>query len=298
MEKLSDILENIKERTSNPLVFTFVISWIFFNWKVSVALVWFDAKQIEAYGFKSIFDFIYYSTNYLDSFIFPLLIAIAYTVFMPLISSWVSSWQTRIDTKRTERDLQITKASSVPAMKFIDMKKEYNDQIAVLSNTIKEQSATHTQLQSEIAKSQALEKSVDHLNTRIQEEQKFINDLTDWKVLEGDWQCIRTDKKTGLKQSQYYEIHANQINRVDANRKVHIFNINNLSFHSRHKRIFFVLVPVAKDEQKSRKGSNTSVGFSDIPELYINELRYTKNRMFGLENLTTDIEYIRINVNE
>lgn len=46
MDKISEILNSVKERVSNPLIFSFLASWLVYNWKIPVALIWFDEKQI------------------------------------------------------------------------------------------------------------------------------------------------------------------------------------------------------------------------------------------------------------
>ncbi|WP_291097878.1 MULTISPECIES: hypothetical protein [unclassified Flavobacterium] len=86
MDKVSNILNNIKDRLSNPLIFSFLLSWLIFNWEITVALVWYDKSQINAEGCKSIFEFIQYKLdNRCGSFFFPFIIAIIYTLGFPYL---------------------------------------------------------------------------------------------------------------------------------------------------------------------------------------------------------------------
>src|SRR4051794_3420715 len=85
MDKITDLWKSFKERISNPLFSSFIFAWILCNWKITIALLWYDTKEIEELGFKTIFAFIEANLNPWDSFKLPLYTAIGYTVAMPFI---------------------------------------------------------------------------------------------------------------------------------------------------------------------------------------------------------------------
>jgi len=106
MEKISDILDNIRERISNPLLFSFMLSWIFINWGISVALLWYDPAQLEHDHYNSIFTFIRSKLCSQNSFLQPLSFALGYTFFLPIVKNWISAfnawntnWGNRIISK-------------------------------------------------------------------------------------------------------------------------------------------------------------------------------------------------------
>lgn len=89
-EKIKDIFSNIKDRISNPLIFSYIVSWLLYNWEITVALLWYDKTQFVAEGCRSVFEFIqdrldtkWYST------IVPLAFALLYTFGMPYIKELV-----------------------------------------------------------------------------------------------------------------------------------------------------------------------------------------------------------------
>ncbi|MGL2966924.1 hypothetical protein [Flavobacterium sp. XGLA_31] len=89
-EKVKDVYENIKERLSNPLIFSFIISWLIYNWEITIALFWYDKAQIKAEGCKSIFEFIQHQlNNKCYSLIIPLGLAVLYTFGMPYFKEFV-----------------------------------------------------------------------------------------------------------------------------------------------------------------------------------------------------------------
>jgi hypothetical protein len=57
-ETVSGILDDLKNRFGSRFIISFIIAWLIYNWKITVALFWYDKSQIKAEGFKSIFDFI------------------------------------------------------------------------------------------------------------------------------------------------------------------------------------------------------------------------------------------------
>jgi hypothetical protein len=73
----------IIERIKSPLLSSFGIAWLFFNWKI-VLLLLFSNKGIED-KIKDIDQL----TNILNGFWFPCAIATFYTVAYPLINYWV-----------------------------------------------------------------------------------------------------------------------------------------------------------------------------------------------------------------
>ena len=89
-EKVKDVYENIKDRLSNPLIFSFIVSWLVYNWEITVALLWYDKSQFHAEGCKSIFEFIQDKLNakWLSTAL-PVGLAFLYTFGMPYFKELV-----------------------------------------------------------------------------------------------------------------------------------------------------------------------------------------------------------------
>lgn len=87
-EKLSEVLENSRERFTNPLFYSFVISWCAFNWKVPVGLIWYTSTEIKDLGYETVFDFV--GQNITAPFWAPFGIAILYTLLSPLFRNLLS----------------------------------------------------------------------------------------------------------------------------------------------------------------------------------------------------------------
>src|SRR5207302_5085956 len=102
MEKISDFFKELKERISSPLFFSFIVSWLIWNWRIPVALLFYKPSDLIADGYKSYFDVIEKDlhTNYI--FCYPLLSAIGYTLLYPLLRSCIEALNTFFRTRGTD----------------------------------------------------------------------------------------------------------------------------------------------------------------------------------------------------
>jgi hypothetical protein len=58
MENLSEFWKEVKERVSNPFIFSFVMLWLIYNWKITVAILFMNEKEIILAGHKSIIGYL------------------------------------------------------------------------------------------------------------------------------------------------------------------------------------------------------------------------------------------------
>jgi len=111
-ETLDSMLDNIKERTTNPFLGTFLVVWIVKNWKLVYSLFYFDGaftltKRLE------------YIEKYFNekSFWYNMVIVIGYTLFVLLVT-YILLTLSRLLTEFYDKVIvpkiaQITDASSV-----------------------------------------------------------------------------------------------------------------------------------------------------------------------------------------
>ena len=79
-EIFDSFIENSKERIKNPFIGAFIISWIAFNWK-PILIILFSSKTIEE-------RIEYVETNHIDIFYnlwIPLIFAVIYVSFLPYL---------------------------------------------------------------------------------------------------------------------------------------------------------------------------------------------------------------------
>ena len=136
-EKVKDFFENIKDRVSNPLIFSFVLTWLVYNWKITISLIWYDKSQITAEGCKSIFEFIDDEWNRNGSLKEPIIIAFLYTILLPIFKNLNRLLNSIIYKYGDILDFKILKGSSVSVEKYLKFRDLYLKRTEELKEVIK-----------------------------------------------------------------------------------------------------------------------------------------------------------------
>lgn len=137
MENISEFIKNFRERLASPFFFSFIVAWIFLNWKVTVALLWYNSDLYPKNG--DLISYIESNTSNWSSIIFPLLSAILYTGFLKnLVAAfvtWASRWGGNLN-------LNISKESKVPMSKFLTYRNLYIQTNKHLEKVIEDEGKT------------------------------------------------------------------------------------------------------------------------------------------------------------
>ena len=230
-EKVKDVYENIKDRLSNPLIFSFLCSWLVLNWKIPVALIWYDKTQFSKCGCNTIFDFIELYWKNEGTFLSPVLISLIYTIAIPFVKNGI-----RLIFKR--------------AQKLGDK----NEAKYVLDGMTKE----HIKLKSDYDESEK------KLNDKID----FISKLYDKSILSGNWTRIRNNKDNEvtnkIRISDGYIYITENFNNENKESLIAIF------FYDRdNRKIFFVSEDV--DIRQAFEGKHISKMSYNINILYLKD---------------------------
>lgn len=101
MEKYIDkLILPITDRLKHPIVTSFIISWIFFNWKVLFII--FSSKTIDL-KINRISDYL----NFFESLLLPLIAALIYCIALPFFSNWVEKLLIKINRNKIENEYDI-----------------------------------------------------------------------------------------------------------------------------------------------------------------------------------------------
>lgn len=181
MDKISEIFNNIKDRLSNPFIFSFLISWLVYNWRIPVALFWFDEKQISANGCSSIFEFIADDWKRNGYFWTPLFIGLGYTFLFPIFKNLISAFQTWTLKWGEEWNLSISKGSKISLEKYLTLRESYIKEQKKLEELISSESIFINELES---KSQELEESNEKLGDVTKKYENVYATLTSYNNVE------------------------------------------------------------------------------------------------------------------
>lgn len=140
MEKINELVNSIKERLSNPFIFSFLISWLIYNWKIPVGLFWYNQPELKTQGYNGTFDLISQEALTRSSFVYPLCFAIAYILFNPLIRNLIAAFNAWMTRWGSDLFYFVSKDSKISTSKFLALRDRYNNLNKDLENAIRDES--------------------------------------------------------------------------------------------------------------------------------------------------------------
>lgn len=249
MERIQQAFDNLKERLNNPLVFSFVISWIFLNWKVTVALLWHNSSNDDNSHIKLI-NFIVENTSVLNSIVIPLGYAILYTFLSPIIKNLIVAFQNWNFTWGNNWNLKILRESYLPIKKYIELKEKYDDSLKSLSIVLEGEGETKRKLQEEIQTNASISSELHKCRTESNITLDLLNNYNNIEVIKGKW--IKSYPQSGIREN--WEIKNNSFVTIYLDtRQDDIYRIDNFSFDKRTGWISFALFHLI-DKEKGIQG--------------------------------------------
>ncbi|MCZ8196717.1 MAG: hypothetical protein O9267_03810 [Flavobacterium sp.] len=283
-EKLKDVYENIKDRLSNPLIFSFISSWLICNWRIPVALIWYDKSQFSGCGCNTIFDYIELTYAKYGNTWLPVLIAFGYTLLIPFIKNAIRIVSAQAQKWGEEKEIKILDGSKIGIDKYLTLRESYLEKTKRLEEIISSESKYIVELDAKSKEIDELKLNNDSLNERINEANDFLLNYKDAKVLNGKWFFKRFNEKNQLSIEEKYNIVENQIQVKQKNGNDFYLKYNIIFYYHivREKRIQFVKEVHDYDQSK-------------IGDRYIIcDLTYGKDKIIGTEN-KLKVEYIKDN---
>ena len=306
MEKFEDLYKSFKDRLANPLFFSFLCAWSAYNWEIVYTILKYDTKEIQAEGYISIYQYVKYKLSEPNTFKTPILIALGYTIFSPVIKNLIKILQSWLDSLTERIILKVNKGSVVSIERFIDLSKKNKEIKQELSEFYRNEAVIKTenenykldlenlkyQLNSVTTEKDAL--VIENKSTKIENENliqqiDIKNEEYDVSFLNGSWTNTYTLKGTGvlntedilIKDGKYFLVHKN-------GREELCFIIH--AFHRKSNNVVFFI----KDRIKMEEGYKLYNGAP--PELKYNVnflLLNEEGVLYGSENADYDIQYKR-----
>lgn len=108
MEELKDFFKELRSRLNNPIIASYLISWIIINWQIPMYLFFYKQNELKLDGFLSYRQAILKNINLTSNLFIPLGVAIIYTIFFPYIRAWIKEYQIKINTASQDKIIDIT----------------------------------------------------------------------------------------------------------------------------------------------------------------------------------------------
>lgn len=292
MDKVSNILNNIKDRLSNPLIFSFLLSWLIFNWEITVALVWYDKSQINAEGCKSIFEFIENEWSQNGKIKEPFLVAICYTLLLPIIKNLIRLFNSFVYKYADILDFKILKKSSVSIEKHLKIRDAYIKRTQELDKIFKDEEIyiiENNQIRNELSIARENQKNADQFRVDLND---IINGINDVSFLNGFWNVTYIYNQNDVNKQtviEKVEIINGRYQIVSKNKVDHKYDIRNFYLNKRNKTLFFIKY------LKNEYIRNTDEELCEEDYRKICELRLdNEDRLSGDENRFVSVVFERI----
>ena len=184
MEKAGEMIETIKERLANPFLTSFLISWLVYNWRITVGLVWYDTKSIQDEGYTSLYDLISTQIRCPESHYYPALAALGLSIGLPFLRIVFGAFDALMTRIGNSWFFGIMKNSSISTSKYLDLRDAYLTSIEQLEKVIKDESNFQSQYQ-----------AVQPELIQLRNDSKVLAEMTNENFLQGRWEIIYTNDK-------------------------------------------------------------------------------------------------------
>ncbi len=289
-EKIKDIFNNIKERLSNPFLFSFLIAFLVYNWEITLAIFYNDSEQIKAEGFKSIFEFVRNRWANNGKIGMPIFIAIVYTFVFPIFRNLVNAFQTWIIKWGEEWNLKISKNSKIGIDKYLTLRDNYIEKTKSLGEIIESESKFLVEIETKTKETNELKEKIEFL-------QRTINNINETDILNGEWEIeykekelikdfeenklinfgTSDDKRLRIRNSRCY---------IDVNSKEKlVYSIENFYYNTTNNNITFLKKNINKKDDNFFKANKLNI------LRFTND--YVKDTLEGFEN-GVEIKYKKI----
>jgi hypothetical protein len=245
MEKITNVFNEIKERLSNPLFFSFILAWLIINWNIPLSLLFYKIDELKLDGYNSYKDLIrknYSVENYLGK---PALAAIIYTFGYPFLRNCILAFDAWIKSWGSIWRLKSSKDGKISVTQYMKLKHNYEERTRQLENVIEKEMVY-------LNKTVQLNDRVNELteqNNNILEELNRCKSTHDVTILDGEWSIIYPKKGTITR----IRIKHNQINYIDnSNDDSYHIEIVSLTRNYETRRLIFTTFSEDKNINRTR----------------------------------------------
>lgn len=184
MDKISEFFKELKDRFSNPLIFSFLFGWLVVNWKIVIGLTCYSITDLSRDGYTSYINLITSNSNFENSFLFPFLIALGYTFLFPVFRNLISMFNAWIQRWGSVQTLRISKEGKISVAKYIKLREIIEERRHAIENVINQESQHLIEKERLSTENMKIQTELNGYKTDLQ----VINDNNNRdKTFNGDW---------------------------------------------------------------------------------------------------------------
>lgn len=211
MTDFKDFLDQIKIRLTNPLIFSFLISWVIIHWQIFVGGFYLTTKDLEELGHANFLDFVQASINWSNGIWYPLLSAIVYTVISPLVRIGIQLFNTWINKKGNDQIRKVASDSFVPYEMYDKILFEVQTQRGRNESLVTENISLSNEI--DVKKNEIRENGLinNNLQMELTKSQNQISSMFDSSFLKGNWRLIIKNNSDNILQDLIIRIKSNDV---------------------------------------------------------------------------------------
>lgn len=283
MNRLSEFLKELRDRLSNPLFSSFILSWCVLNWEIMLGLLFYDISELQIDGYNSYNDLIKRNLNLENALYYPMYCALFYTFIFPFIKNVILAFNAWTKSWGDSWNLRVSKGGKIPTLKYLKLLEESNKNNELLEFTIENES---------IYRNEKVE--VENKLFKLEEEFAITKSMLEkWElsnavsVIDGKWEYHITTSLTKEKVVHKISIQSGRISFYNTANHLQDESIKYFHLDPRLNRIFMVVESYI---------SNGSGGTMRAPFRFQTLEMLDENKLLrGKEDDVLEIEYKKTN---
>ncbi|MDQ1140101.1 hypothetical protein [Pedobacter agri] len=199
MDTFKDLFQEIKD-LRNPFFSSFAIACLFFNWPITIALLFYDSEILKRSGYATYNDLIDARQDNWKILLYPFLSECLYVFACPYLRDFIIQFFANRKMENENKILEGSKKFSAELERYIDLPKELKSQqnrVGQIYSEQKKEFERMASLQSDFSKEQIANSE---LKMRLNEAniafQSFRNNITLPNVLNGKWDISYKNDET------------------------------------------------------------------------------------------------------
>lgn len=235
MNKESEFLKPVRERLSNPFIFSYILAWLIFNWVIVLGLLKYNMQDLAKDGFRSYMDLVQREATNWTLYWKPLISAAVYTFVFPLFRNLVLVFQAWVKKWGTNWSLRISKGGKVPVEKYLGLRSNFLARTKVLEEVLESESSF-------IVENKALTENIEKTRKEKQELKDTLDRITyhcNVSSYDGDWDV--TDNKLA---TQLFRLRQGNMFLISGGPERSVYNINNICFNPANSQISITFFPL------------------------------------------------------
>lgn len=214
----NSIFDELNERLSAPFFSSFLLSWVLYNWKITIGIWFLDKADLSFYGVPNFTEYILKYLREEVYFCWPLFWAVLYCTAWPFIQSAIKILHAAILVRANFILGQVAKDTTLKISHYLRLKNVFDKELETLKGQIENNEDNELSRLEEVQnvndEKDKLSDDLDKLHTSLMEKDQLI-ERTKSSFIEGTWTIV-VDEST-----LSYSIHIrnNLVYRIFQNKK-------------------------------------------------------------------------------